>query len=210
MKNVIDYSSIIYFVLFTTGLLFYLYKKNRFSQFKTVKKGFQYFDTHVVVNDQVIDEGDVYKIIDPLRWTVSIYDGLEKYESDLKKFSIPQKYIFAISWYRDEINNGGHDQFYSNSTGIVWEDALNGFKEIGLPEFQKILEESAQRMGGYPSKDRNERQDQLSTQNPDFEDLDKRYYKLEGSSFDSAMLKYIKKNRRNFYFDEVVKKPKAR
>ncbi|HCZ34456.1 MAG TPA: hypothetical protein DHV26_00850, partial [Cytophagales bacterium] len=30
------------------------------------------------------------------------------------------------------VSNGGHLQFYSNSTGSVWEDAVKGFKLIGL------------------------------------------------------------------------------
>jgi hypothetical protein len=64
------------------------------------------------------------RVIDPLWWSVSIHDGPKKYEADLGHFSYPQRYIFAIQWYVAEVNNGGHNQFFFNSTGIVWKDAL--------------------------------------------------------------------------------------
>ena len=44
-------------------------------------------------------------------------------------------------WYIAEVNNGGHDQFYFNSTGIVWKDALAGFGELGIDEAVEIIQE---------------------------------------------------------------------
>ena len=49
----------------------------------------------------------------------------------MNPFSLPQRYVFAIQWHIGEVNNGGHYQFYDNSTGIVWEDSLKGFEVIG-------------------------------------------------------------------------------
>lgn len=56
-----------------------------------------------------------------------------------------------------EANNGGHDQVYFNSTGIVWKDALKGFEEIGHQQAYNILEQSAERIDGNPSLDRSKR-----------------------------------------------------
>jgi len=55
---------------------------------------------------------------------------------------LPQRYIFTIEWYIAEVNNGGHDQFYFNSTGIVWKNALKGFEEIKHTKAHNILKES--------------------------------------------------------------------
>jgi hypothetical protein len=52
-----------------------------------------------------------------------------------------------------QVNNGGHDQFYFNSTGIVWLDALKAFRELGQSEVVAIIEASVQWLGGNPSLD---------------------------------------------------------
>jgi hypothetical protein len=88
-------------------------------------------DRETKIDDKVMETRDPMKVIDPLWWTVSIYDSKEKYEKDLKSFSFHQRAVFALMWYMAEVNNGGHSQFYSNSTGIVWEDAMDGFELIG-------------------------------------------------------------------------------
>jgi hypothetical protein len=160
----------------------------------------------VIVDDKLIDSDDLFRIIEPLWWTVSIYDGEEQYLSDLKAFSNAQRYIFAIMWYQAEVNNGGHDQFYSNSTGIVWEDAMNGFKEIGLIENYNTIKESADRLGGFPSKDRDKRNDQLDKLEAGLGDLDDKFYELETKMQDS-LLAYVRENRKDFYFKGMIEKP---
>lgn len=167
----------------------------------------QYETVEMIVDDKLIDSNDVQSIIDPLWWSVSIYDGEKQYNKDLEKFSTSQRYVFAIQWYIAEVDNGGHDQFYFNSTGIVWEDAMKGFEAMGLLENYEIIKESAQRMGGYPSKDRTERQNQLDKLESSFDDLDDRFYKIE-QNIDGYLLKYIRKNRNDFFFKGKITKPK--
>ena len=109
-----------------------------------------------------------------------------------------------------EVNNGGHDQFYFNSTGIVWQDALAGYRAVGLQEAALILEQSAARMGGKPSLERETREEQLDSLKPDFDDLDDRFYKLQKAvDFERAMMKYILNHRSAFYFEGDVEKAKV-
>ena len=42
---------------------------------------------HMVVDDTLINANDVQGVIEPLWWSVSIYDGEEKYEKDLEPFT---------------------------------------------------------------------------------------------------------------------------
>lgn len=160
---------------------------------------------HVLVDDEVIDSGEIQEIIDPLWWSVSIYDGEKQYEEDLAKFSAQQRHLFALQWYFAEVNNGGHDQFYYNSTGIVWEDAMNGAKAAGMEAVYEIIRESADRMGGNPGKERETRWDQMDELEPDFEDLDTRLYALEDA--EKQMAAYARENRKALYFDGEVEKP---
>jgi hypothetical protein len=167
----------------------------------------KYETEKIVVDDAVIISNDDFKIIEPVWWSVSIYDGVKQYNKDLEKFSDPQRYVFAIEWYLSEVNNGGHDQFYFNSTGIVWEDAMKGFQEIGATENYNIIKESADMLGGKPNKDREKRQDELDKYEPDFSELDDRYYVSESAMIEMLHL-YIKTNAKDYYFNGEVKIPK--
>jgi hypothetical protein len=164
-----------------------------------------YVVEHVIIDDNVIDKDDASDIIKHLDISFNFYEGEIIYEENKKRFSKHQVYVFTILWYIHEVNNGGHDQFYFNSTGIVWEDALNGFGEIGLLDICEIIKESANRLGGYPSKDREERWEQMDVCNANFDDLDDRFYKIEKKiDIDEELLKYIRQNREYFYFDGNV------
>ena len=72
---------------------------------------------------------DVGDVMDPVRLRANFYEGPAEYEASLSAFSREQSWLFAIYWYDAEVNNGGHDQFYFNSTGLVWADAPDGTQE---------------------------------------------------------------------------------
>lgn len=177
----------------------------RFFKRKVTKD--EYETAYYAISEDVIENKDVYTIIEPVWWCINIYDGEEAYKKDLEQFNTEQKHIFAIEWYIAEVNNGGHDQFYFNSTGIVWEDAMQGFEAVGLQNNYKILKASAERLGGYPSKDRNKRQEQLDQYSPDFSDLDDRFYESE-KDIETALLRYIRANKEKFVFKGILRRPK--
>lgn len=163
---------------------------------------------HVKIDDKVMETRDPMKVIDPLWWTVSIYDSKEQYEKDLQPFSFHQRAVFALMWYMAEVNNGGHSQFYSNSTGIVWEDAMDGFELIGLKEGKEIIEESAKRFETRPSFDREELENALDKLDEDFDDLDTRFYKLDSTvNITERIADYILKNKIAFYFEGDIEIP---
>jgi len=173
----------------------------------TPPAGWQTITVHVRIDDEVIDQGDPWAVFDPVWRQANIYDGEAEYNKSLAVFSREQRLLVAVSWYISEVNNGGHDQFYYNSTGIVWKDALTGFREMGLDEAAAILEESAQRMGGNPSLDRQTRWDQMDAYKPTFDDLDDRFYDLQATDdLDVAMQEYIVQHRSAFYYEGDVTK----
>lgn len=159
-----------------------------------------------VVDDKVIDSGDYFEVIDPVWWKGNIYGTYEEYESSLSSFSHPQRLVFAVVWYESEVNNGGHDQFFTNSTGIVWKDAIEALKTIGASSRADILRQAADRIGGTPSFDREKRIDQVESYEAEFDDLDDKFYDLDDDFYDK-MESYIKENRTDFYFEGVVTTP---
>ena len=161
---------------------------------------------HVRIDEDFIASHDAFEILDPVWWRGNIYGTHAEYEESLADFSRPQRLFLAMEWYRAEVGNGGHHQFYSNSTGIVWRDALEGFELLALGELAAVLSESAERMR-VPSFDRDARQDFLDSEEPDFDDLDTRLYDLDDGRLDEAMLRYARAHPTEFVFEGVVEKP---
>lgn len=160
---------------------------------------------HVVVDDKTIADGNHWDVIQPVWWTANIYDGPGVYQQSLQTFSDSQRHVFAVRWYLSEVNNGGHLQFYSNATGIVWSDALDGWRAMEVPKAAQILQISADRLGGSPSLDREERHDQLEEFQPDFDDCDEALYKLGTRiDFEFVMMEFIRSRPADFYFDGMI------
>jgi len=160
---------------------------------------------YVEVNDAVIAAGDPKAVIHPVWWLATIYDGPIAYEKSLEPFSRPQRLLFGVRWYLKEVENGGHRQFFSNSTGIVWSDALSGLNELGIPRGANILRIAADRLGGSPSLDRAERNEQLESHQADFDDLDEAFWELQKKvNFDERMMTYIRAQPTEFYFSGTI------
>lgn len=170
----------------------------------------EYENVTLVIDDALIDAGDSYAVIEPVWWSVSIYDGLEIYTRDLLRFSKPQRHVFAITWYRSEVDNGGHHQFYLNSTGMVWADALEAFEAMNFAEGAAILRESFLVLGGQPFHDYDKRAAQIDlVEHGAFETIDDRFYDAE-ADMDEHVLAYMKQHRSDFYFSGMVRRPKRR
>jgi hypothetical protein len=159
------------------------------------------------IDDDFIDNQGYFEVIEPAWWIINIYDGVDAYRESMKNLSKGQIHLVTTIWHVSEVCNGGHCQFYTNSTGIVWPEALAGYRAIGLDELADILQEGADRFGGHLSLDRTERENQLDAGDDDLDDLDNRFFEIEKTGrIEEAMMKYIKDHRSEFYFDgEVLK-----
>lgn len=162
--------------------------------------------TRVIVDDGVIAGDDPGAVIDPVWWTANFYDSFEEYELSLAPFSWPQRLVWAVMWHNAEVCNGGHEQFFSNSTGMVWPEAIEGLEAIGRADLAVILTGAVSRFSSPPSRERDEREAQLGGDKIDFDDLDTRYWDNENDLWD-ALMAYIKKQPDAFYFEGVVNKP---
>lgn len=178
---------------------------------KMVSKHFE-----ITKEDILTGKYDTQAIIDPLWWSVSIYDGKEQYEKDFTPFTASQRAVFAIQWYGAEVLNGGHDQFLFNSTGIVWEDALKGFEMIGADKCAEILRDVINKCGGSIPFDREEREELLDkiTTNPNdeddpidlFEDNDSDFYD-EDENLETIIMAYVQAHAEDFVFIGDVEVP---
>ncbi len=164
---------------------------------KLMKKHFEF-------SEQDIAEGkySAWQLVQPLWYNVNIYDDLKAYEKDLEPFTDAQRKIFALWWYDAEVCNGGHDQFFFNSTGIVWKDAIEGMRMIGASAAAGNFQKAIDCFGGtvpFDRDERNEMLDELSEDEDfdDFEEIDSFYYE-NNEDIVALMDEYVKKHAAEF------------
>ena len=70
-----------------------------------------------------------------------------------------------------------------------------------------ILAIAARRLGGDPSLDRAERQEQLEQHHPDFSDLDEAFAELQAKqNLDEQITRYVQSRPSDFYFSGMVER----
>lgn len=156
----------------------------------------------IIVNSSVIDSEEVIDILAPLYRDIS-HESESTYISTKNCFTKEQQLMYATDCYQAEVYNGGHDQFFYNTTGIVWKDTLESLRILGDQTTLSIFLEALSLFeNGSPSLIEEERQlqlEELEGKNVDFEELDDRFY--EEARLDEKIIQYIKKNRYAFYFE---------
>lgn len=146
----------------------YTYIAKKYFEYKDRKKEEVYkmkkktiYKKITVEDIQNLDES--WDIFQPMFRMINIYEDYETYLKSAEIFTLEQKYLAAMHWYFGEVINGGHHQFLYNSTGIVWEDTLNGFKHFGMPEFAANFQKVIDYCGGTIPFDRKERWDMIES-----------------------------------------------
>jgi HEAT repeat protein len=92
-----------------------------------------------------------------------------------------QRNWMSVEQLNAEVNNGGFAQYFVNSSGDQWMDALTGLEAMGSKEMLPILQGTIAKFGKEkPSTVHQQRQEQLARLMRDndnlFEQLDNRYY----------------------------------
>ena len=172
---------------------------------KKKRKGVPRHRTITVEEIQATD--DMWTINEPMYWTINIYGSYDDYLESAKSFTVEQRYLNAISWYFAEVNNGGHHQFFYNSTGIVWEDALAGLRLFKMDILADNLQSVIDYFGGSVPFDREERWAILKDWDDEvFDFLDKKddvLYEYDGIYEDT----FVHEHPELFVFDGTYKVP---
>lgn len=91
---------------------------------------------------------DYWEVIKPIWDDVSIYDGSDVFLNQFEQLTEKQQVLFCTHWVASEVWNGGIEQFFSNSTGVLAPEAVTGFNKLGMP---KAAEALAQGMAWFGS-----------------------------------------------------------
>jgi Domain of unknown function (DUF4375) len=103
-----------------------------------------------------------WRLVDPVWEQIDIYSGagvfLETYTAANREAGL----LFAAHFAQSEICNGGFKQLFSNSTGVLVPEAVEGFRVIGMGETANILSAAMRLLGESYPRERGERQSVLA------------------------------------------------
>lgn len=124
---------------------------------------------------------------------VDIYNGASKFLEDFSQLSPPVQHLLAAHWCQSEVCNGGFDQFFENSTGVLAPEAEVGFRAIGLDQVADLVVEAMNRFGVPYPRDHDERllameaiqcDNSDDEESDDFDDLGRRFADLDDRFYD--------------------------
>jgi hypothetical protein len=110
-----------------------------------------------------------------------------------------QRLLCGIYFYWDDVNNGGHWQYFWNYTGNLWQEALEAAKVLRFPE-EKILRDAValfpKKVPGPTQPERREQLAKISRRKLDT--LDDRFYALSGER-ENRIGKFIEEHPEEFF-----------
>ena len=127
-------------------------------------------------------------------------------ERGFTAMSRPQQFYYAVELYRDEVDNGGHEQYFYNDDSDLYETAIEGLRAIGAPEKAQILSNASSAFAPLgPARANQARRLQMEgfgqLQEGIFRTADKRFYASEreaGKGVDVLLTLYALKHREDF------------
>jgi Domain of unknown function (DUF4375) len=124
------------------------------------------------------------------------------YSDTLDQLTEPQKNFYFNQNLEREVNNGGFNQYFYNSSGDFAHETIISLRAIGANKTANILQEAIDQFpNSTVPKDRAKRQEVLEqieeTANEMWEQLDQAFYKYE-DDLNELTLQYIKQNRSSF------------
>lgn len=102
---------------------------------------------------------EAWDLIRPMWLVYDIYKDRARYEETSAQFTPAQRRAHAWVYYNNEVFNGGHQQFLINSTGLIWQEALDCMEMVGADKSANNLRKIVTAFGGSIPFDRKERMD---------------------------------------------------
>ena len=102
-----------------------------------------------------------WKVVEPFWDLINIYDGPEVFRSTYDSAPKISGLMFAAHFCQSEVCNGGFGQFFSNSTGVLAPEAVEGFRQIGQPQVAAVVESAMELLGPAYPRDRDEREERV-------------------------------------------------
>ena len=140
---------------------------------------------------------EYWDIVGPVWNVIDIYEGPEVFWQTYNSVPRESGLMFAAHFCQSEVCSGGFEQFFWNPTGVLAPEAVEAFREIGLPQIAALIESAMDLLGSAYPRDRNERKSCLS-QVPEaaLDALDETFFALiksEEGGFKAAANRYVER-----------------
>jgi uncharacterized protein DUF4375 len=89
------------------------------------------------------DAGELYwSLVEPFWEKVDIYRGPERFLRSFSRAPTEAGLLLAAHWCRSEVSNGGLHQFFTNPTGVLAPEALEGLTVLRLGRAARVLRDA--------------------------------------------------------------------
>jgi hypothetical protein len=136
-----------------------------------------------------------WRLVDPVWEQIDIYRGADVFLATYRAAEKRAGLLFAAHFAQSEICNGGFNQLFWNSTGVLAPEAVEGFQVIGMPETAEILSRAMRLLGENYPRERGERQNILAVLHKEkFNELDEKFFVLieaENGGFTLAADRFV-------------------
>lgn len=149
----------------------------------------------------------IWQAREPVIAWLSIYSEPEYVDMQLNQLSQHQRAVGAVSWMKSEVCNGGIDQFFWNSTGVLARAAQEGLVCIGAPRYAAYLEKVMSSFpGGVPARGHDARQLQMDQMRAASNGLtiDEMLPRFHLEDLDTLCANYVSQN-----FDSFFRSPRT-
>lgn len=145
-----------------------------------------------------------WDVIEKAYDSVDIYSGEHAFLAHFRPLPDYVRHLLAAHWCRSEVDNGGFDQFFLNSTGVLAPEAVSGFRAIGLMDAADVVAVAISRFGGNYPRDQDVRNEAMKSLPNDgstafggrglcFGDLNERFYNYcDYRDFDRIADEYVR------------------
>lgn len=145
--------------------------------------------------DQIIALNNSTEMI--IELSNGIFDKVDKKGFD--SLSHPEKVLHHLYWLESEVNNGGFDQFFTNSSGDYALDTPAALAEVGAHHTADLVKKAIDLFpDSSPSRNRQQRVEQLNSIGENtrarLRDLDAEFFKYQ-DPLEELQVKYMVANK---------------
>lgn len=174
-----------------------------------IDKSFEEFNNRKIYETltvEVIDNTEDDKLLQTIFDNIETnFEAGEQYTLDkISKLTKGQQAIFSIWMLQAEVNNGGFNQFYYNSSGQFSEMAKEGLNFIGAEKFAELVEKANKTYSEIKDDLESKDDGTIESFSESYEGnplnaYDDKFYELEESeNLDSIQIVFIRENKDEF------------
>ena len=136
----------------------------------------------------------------PVYGIVDLTAGYMSYIADASLLTAEQLLAFAVTFYADEVSEGGHEKFLYDPAGMLWRETVIGLDEIGAHDAAEELRSLRDRFVPEVPFEQAERI-RLSEEQELWFDEEDAFFRSHEQEIRRLLEEYVRNNAEAFEFD---------